>query len=139
MLRPIMLALALIVAIPVLSAMLIDTGEVVVLETRDARGHLQETQLWIVDLDGAQYIRAGNPHTHWADRMRGAPTVGLVRGGAHTDCIAEEVSDPVLVERVAAAMAAKYGSADRIWSLASDRAESAVFRLTPAPARRAHP
>ena len=60
-------ALAIITATPLV-------GEVVTLHTRDSGGDWETTPLWIVDLEGGSYLRAGSPdESGWVTRARANP------------------------------------------------------------------
>jgi len=56
-----------------------ETGEVVVLTTVGPEGEPVETRLWVVDLDGSQYLRAGEG-SGWYGRLVAQPVVTLRRG-----------------------------------------------------------
>ncbi len=58
-----------------------ETGEVVVLTSQGADGP-QETRLWVVDLDGVQYLRA-SPDSGWYQRLVAQPNAELERGASH--------------------------------------------------------
>ena len=59
-----------------------ETGEVVVLTSpaNQAGRQERETRLWIVDLDGLQYLRA-RPEAGWYQRLLAQPDVELQRAG----------------------------------------------------------
>ena len=145
MLRMWMLAVGLIVAVPVLAALLIDQGELITIETVDGEGHSHETQLWVVEVDGTLFVRSGNPNTRWAARMQAHPEIELRRGESHVPARAEVIPDSRLRDRVAYAMNDKYGAADDLWALMQDRDRSLVFALreisaaAAVPAAEAHP
>lgn len=56
-----------------------ESAEVVVLTSQGPDGG-QETRLWVVDLEGVQYLRA-NPDSGWYQRLVAEPDVELVRNG----------------------------------------------------------
>ena len=68
-------------------------GEVVELDTYDARGNRFTTPLWVVDLHGEPWLRAGDPESAWLQRMRRNPEVEvhLKRDGQRTAYLAEIV------------------------------------------------
>lgn len=76
-----LLALALVVVMGV-SMLASESGEVVVLTTKDAAGGPHETRVWIVDDGGALWLRAGNPTSRWLLAIQRDPTVEVERGGA---------------------------------------------------------
>jgi len=138
--RPIMLALGLFVFVLVAGALLVEEGEIVQLTTHDAALHELETQLWIVDLDGAEYLRAGRANARWLERIRVRPEVVLQRGEESVPRLAVPLDDRELRRRVDAAMARKYGLSDRLFRLLRDAKGSVPVRLDPvkdpaAPAR----
>ena len=57
-----------------------ETGEVVVLTSQSPEGD-QETRLWVVDLDGVQYLRA-SPDSGWYQRLVAEPEALLEREGS---------------------------------------------------------
>lgn len=99
-----------------------ESGEVVVLRTRDAEGGVHETRLWVVDHEGAAWLRAGNPDSGWLARLRSRPEAEIVRGG-ETFAV-RGVPDPAMRDTVNRLMAEKYGWSDRYIRLfvASDAA-----------------
>ena len=138
--RRIMLGLAAVAAFLTVGAMLLPEGEVVTLHALDAEGHETETQLWIVEVDGAEYVRAPNDRHRWLLRVRARPDVELSRSRhaaapeerEHFRAVVD--ASPAVRDAVNAAFARKYGVADRFFGLVLD-AESAVpVRLDPAPA-----
>ena len=104
-------------------------GEVVVLRTSDAAGETQETRLWIVQVDGADYLRAGNPQSSWLVRLRESPEVEVERAGVSAPYRAELV--PEMSPKVDAMIAEEYGLADRYIGLIRSEGESIAVRLDP--------
>ena len=131
--RIIMIAVSALAGAVVLLALLINVGEVVVLETTDELARQHETQLWVVELEGTPYLRAGNPGVAWLARLRAHPLVELKRDGEFRRyrALPHEV-EPVR-ERLAASMRAKYGLADRLIGSILDRSRAVPIRLVPAP------
>lgn len=105
-------------------------GERVTLRTEDAAGEGHATPLWVVELDGTLFLRAGDRASGWVERLRAEPGVELRRGGTWRRYRAELV--PERTEAVSARMAAKYGLADRLVGLIRDPARSVAVRLEPA-------
>lgn len=83
--------------------------EVVVLRAQDDAGATQTTRLWVVDVDGAAYVRTGNPNNPWLLRVRAHPDVEVTRGGKTASYRAVPVEDPAIRDRVNAAVLQKYG------------------------------
>ena len=85
-----------------------ESAEVVVLTSQGPDG-AKETRLWVVDLDGTQYLRA-SPGSGWYERLVASPEVALVRGGQSARYRAE--TRPAQAAEVNALMQAKYGWRD---------------------------
>jgi hypothetical protein len=101
--------------------------EVAVLRTTDAGGIVHETKLWVVDVDGATWVRVAHPARAWFERLRANPDVELVRSGVARPYRAVAMQDPGVRERVDAAFAAKYGVTDWWYGL--------LVRRDPVPVR----
>ncbi|MEN8183913.1 MAG: DUF2255 family protein [Myxococcota bacterium] len=129
--RILLTAIGLFVGVVVLGALAIDEGEVVTLTTQDAHGRSQETQLWIVDLEGTSYLRSATPETEWLDRLRADPRGQLRRGEEEQPIQAVPMDGGKLRVQVNRAMAAKYGVADRLYSRLYDRSRSVPVRILP--------
>ena len=72
--------LALVMLVFVSQMVASETGEVVVLTSQSPEGD-QETRLWVVDLDGVQYLRA-SPDSGWYQRLVAEPEALLEREGS---------------------------------------------------------
>jgi hypothetical protein len=130
--RTILLVTGLLTGLVVMVAVFgVDEGEVVNLTTVDADGALFDTQLWIVDIDGTGWLRAGRPVAHWLARVRAHPAVEVKRGESVGLYTAVPVDDATMRERVNRAMAEKYGTADRMTSRFLDPRRSVPIRLDP--------
>ncbi len=104
--------LAVVIVLLLTQAIASETGEVVVLHTTDATGNDATTRVWIVDYDGAQWLRAGQPTSAWYVRLAAQPAIRLQRG----DVVADYVAVPMPEERaiVNDAMRHKYGWRDAL-------------------------
>jgi hypothetical protein len=121
---------ALVVAIFALQIIASETGEVVVLHARDATGEVVETRLWVVDMDGAQYLRAGDAGSGWFGRLSANPEVEVERAGRAAAYLA--VPEPARNAALNVLMREKYGWRDRIISLmVGDRDAAIPVRLEP--------
>lgn len=129
--RLVLIAIGGLVAAIVIGALAIDEGEVVSLTTFDAEGKPHLTQLWIVDLDGHSYLRAAAPENAWLERLRARPEALLARSEQDRAVTATPLSHPELRSRVNRAMAEKYGSSDRLYSVLFDRAHSVPVLVEP--------
>jgi hypothetical protein len=78
-----------------------ESGEVVVLHAGDT-----ETRLWIVEHDGALWLR-GDPDAGWVAALRAEPEVVVDRADERRDFIAEPV--PEELATINELMAEKYG------------------------------
>jgi len=108
----------------------IEDGEVVILETTDSSGQIFETKLWVVEHQRVLYLR-GVRGSRWVQRVRSHPEVTLVRGADERIYHARPTHDPDTLARVNAAMASKYGYAERLFgSLLEDETRIAI-RLDP--------
>jgi hypothetical protein len=87
-----------------------ESGEVVVLRTRDAAGAAHETRLWVVEHEGRPWLRAGNPDTGWLVRLQARPEVEVVRGDETLRVRAVPVAGAR--DRINELMHEKYGLAD---------------------------
>ena len=132
--RRVMLAIGVVTGILVLGALLLDEGEVVTLIS-EADERTYPTQLWIVQVDGREFIRANRPNAHWLVRLRANPEVQLRRTDAHGSAAelywAQFVESPELKARVDAEIANKYRLADRVWGRFAHRGRSRVIELLP--------
>ncbi len=99
-----------------------ESAEVVVLTSEGAEGP-QETRLWVVDLDGVQYLRAGLD-SGWYQRLVATPEAGLVREGAPGEYRAE--AHMAVVDEVNRLMREKYGWRDAYIDLLLGGREDAV-------------
>lgn len=107
-----------------------ETGEVVVLHTRDG-DTVSTTRLWVVEDDGVLWLRAGGGTAQgWYQRLLANPEVELERGTVRANYLT--LPEPERNARINALMAEKYGWRDRIIGLlAADRSDSIPVRLMP--------
>ncbi|MEM1436194.1 MAG: hypothetical protein AAGG11_19220 [Pseudomonadota bacterium] len=105
-----------------------ESGEVVVLETRDADGNPMETRLWVVDYDGDPWLRAGSAGSGWAERITAAETVAVTRNNIRRSYRPDP--DPAAREEVNRLMAEKYAWREQlIGTLVGGRDQSLPIRL----------
>ena len=109
-----------------------ESGEAVVLRTRDEAGGVHETRLWVVDYDGSPWLRAGNPSGGWFSRLSARPEVEVVRGGQTLAFQAAPM--PAARDTINDLMHEKYGWADSYICLFFPRAAKIPVRLLPAAA-----
>jgi hypothetical protein len=106
-----------------------ESGEVVVLRTRDAAGAVRETRLWVVEHEGSSWLRAGNEDTGWYLRLVAEPEVEVERYGAARAYRAVPV--PAARDAINARMQEKYGAADSFISFFFRRPLKIAVRLDP--------
>lgn len=105
-----------------------ETGEVVVLTTETADGP-KETRLWVVEVEGTQYLRAG-ADSGWYQRLLAAPDVQLTRNGDAAAYRAE--AHPHAAAEVNGLMRAKYGWRDVVIEvLVGGRDDAIAVALVP--------
>ena len=129
--RVVMITVAILAVLLVVASRLIDEGEIVKVTTLDSSGRDQVTEVWIVDLDGGSYLRAGSPDAAWLARVRAHPEITVHRGDRDAKYRAVCDEGASIRGRVNLAMSEKYGFADWLWALLSDRVArcpSASFR-----------
>ena len=126
-----MIVLAVIVAAFVVGSIAIDEGEVVHLWTLDEEGRAHESDLWIVDVDGASFLRANGPDARWFVRLQANPRVTVERDDRSFAYEAVPLSEPREKERVDRAMAEKYGLPEGLWGWMTRAGETIPIRLEP--------
>ncbi len=136
--RAAIFAVGILVAAVVVGALLVDEGEVATLSTRDAEGRHFDTQVWLVELDDALFLRSNSPDSEWLARVRERPEVELTRGDETAAWRSAPQSDPDLRRRVNEAMARKYGTSDRLLCWVLDKQAMVPVLLEPAPGGGAH-
>jgi hypothetical protein len=134
-LRWLAVLLGLLLGLAALEVVASESGEVVVLRTRDASGAVLETRLWVVDHDGSMWLRAGNPAGGWFARLSENPEVEVER--RHETLAFRAVPEPEARDAINALMQEKYGWADSYVSFFFPRARKVPVRLVPAAASHA--
>ena len=137
-----MVGIAATCALIVIAAVAVPEGEIATLNVIDEEGHSHPIQLWKVSIDGTSYLRAADPDADWLIELRRQPKVtlgaGLHAGEIPVPIFAEVIdTDPELRRRVTAAMARKYGIAERIWAALRNSDDSVPVRIAPRPAESA--
>ncbi len=127
--RTLWLLLTLFVGVLILQGVASESGEIVVLSTQASGDKPEETRLWVVDLDGFQYLRAGQAESGWFKRLQATPRVGVERGD---DRMAyDAVPEPERQTQINDLMAAKYGWADAFIGKLFGRDGAVAVRLVP--------
>lgn len=102
-------------------------GEVVQIETSDAKGHSFKTSVWIVDFDRAAWLRAGDADADWVRHLRADPLVFVTRAGERRSYRAQVFEK--LTPQVNEAMRKKYGRADQLVSTIHNADDVVAIRL----------
>ena len=108
-----------------------ESGEVVTLRTVDGQGESHATRLWLIEHEGAEFVRTGHPDKLWFVRLRANPSVELEREGAISKRTAVVVHDAETTRGVNDVYEGKYGDANWIVALSGDAADRVVVRLDP--------
>lgn len=109
-----------------------ESGEVATIRTVDADGAPLETRIWVVDHEGAQWIRTGSSASRWMARVKASPEVEVTRNGATATY--RPVFVPEATDVVNGLMAEKYGWADDVIGVLIPRDDAQIVRLDPSPA-----
>lgn len=127
--RVVLLAMAALLAVGALEMVAAESGEVVVLRTRDAAGAEHETRLWVVDEGGRAWLRSGSPGASWFGALGERPEVEVARGAETLSVRA--VPQPEARARINELMLVKYGWADRFIGFLFGRDDAIPIRLDP--------
>ncbi len=107
-----------------------ESGEIVILETRDAAtGGVRATRLWVVDHEGSLWLRAGGPRVSWFRRLEAQPDVTVTRGSEALPMRA--VPTPEARDTINDLMYQKYGFADSLICFFLPRDKKVPVRLLP--------
>lgn len=124
------MALAIFLLLLIIARVALERGEVVQLHTLDPQNERVVTELWVVDDEGLQYLRAGNPEDLWLARIRDNYSVELTRKGETRQYKAVVRVDKR--DRINRLMADKYSWGDRFRELLSGtRAHAVPVELHP--------
>ena len=121
---------ALLLFVVLLQGVASETGEVVVLTSVDqAISAPTTTRLWVVDHDGAMWLR-GDAASGWTQRVlaQSMPVV-MERNGVRYEFVV--TSEPERLALVNQLMREKYGWRDQFISMMAPREDSVALRLTP--------
>jgi hypothetical protein len=105
-----------------------EQDEVVMLRTLDDLGEPHDTELWVVDYDGAAWVRVARPERLWYQRLLADPRAQFVRAGVERDVVASPHEE--LRAELDAAFRAKYGAVDW-WYGVLLREDAIPVRLDP--------
>lgn len=104
-----------VAVVAVLAGLLVlasETGEVAKITSVDEAGTFHETRVWVVDIAGETYVRAGTRESAWLDRVRTRSLVVLERAGVQREVRLVLAADQT--PEVNLHMAHKYGWADMV-------------------------
>jgi len=121
---------AVVLALSIFYAVIAESGEVVVLETRDAAG-LHETRLWVVDHEGFAWLRTGDATAPWLARLRAHPEVTVTRGGVRREYRAVPVEDAATRAAINALELQKYGWRESVLRVGGMDPAGKPIRLEP--------
>ena len=103
-----------------------ESGEVVVVTTQ-ADGETHDSRLWVVDLEGDQWLRSGSDAALWYQRMLKEPQVQVTRDGAtFSATVVPDVSRRDAVNKL---MNEKYGMADDLIAMLFGREDAIPLKL----------
>jgi Uncharacterized protein conserved in bacteria (DUF2255) len=86
--------------------------ELVVIRTLDGDGTQYHTKVWVVDHDGAPWVRVANPGRFWFHRLSRNPHAPLIRGGVEQPVIARPADFVEARAAIDARFREKYGVVD---------------------------
>ena len=124
--------IAVVVVVMLAQAVASESGEVVVLHTLDTTGKDVTTRIWVVDYDGAQWLRAGRAESGWYARLAAHPDIRIERA----DVIAGYTAIPTPEARqvINDRMQDKYGWRESFISRMLGGRDGAIpIRLQPRP------
>jgi hypothetical protein len=125
------LAVGAVIVLVAVGVLWVDEGEVVTLTTVDDEGRSSVTGLWIVEIDGRTYLRAGSPKAKWLERIRARPEVALTRDDVTEKVRATPIEDVALRNAVSWAMRDKYGFIDAVLVRIIDHSEAVPILVEP--------
>jgi hypothetical protein len=133
LLRKVLVVVGVVLAIPLLvflvQGIAAESGEVVVVRTQDSTGNPHETRLWVVDDDGASWLRAGTAAAGWLAHIERQPEIEVVRGDE--TLLVRGVPEPSRRLRTNELMREKYGWAYAYITFLFSRGDSVPIRLVP--------
>ncbi len=108
--------------------------EVVTLHTVDAKGAPRDVRLWVMDLDGATYLRT-RTGSGWYSEVQAQPGFEVTRGAVRQRFTG--VAHPELRDAINKAMREKYGWGDAFISFTlGGRDDAIALQLVPVAAAR---
>ena len=128
--RTILVALAAaLTTFAAVTAVALESKEVVTIRTLDADGRARDTRTWIADDGGFAWVEAANPERPFLRQLEARPDVELVRAGRTRRCRAEALPNPAGHSRIRQMLAVRYGWADCWIGMLTDTSQSIAVRL----------
>lgn len=119
------------------SVALIESGEVVVIHTRDTAGEFHSARVWVVDHEDRQWVAPGNRSNAWFQRLLVDPRVELARSGVRSCHVVAVVESPdsipvleLFLEKYASVIRAT-GLLNRLIEPSGDESPPVAVRLDP--------
>jgi hypothetical protein len=106
--------------------------EVAVLRSFDPDGTPHDTKLWVVDHEGAPWVRVANPGREWFHRLAANPRAELVRGERVQVVVATAHDSAEVRAALDQSFREKYGVTDWWYGLLLRR-DAIPVRLDPVP------
>lgn len=113
----------------VLTAVALESGDVVVVATYDLHGERRETRAWIAEADGALWIEAANPDRLFYRDILAGSAVEIERDGVVGRFTAEPAANPAGHRKIRRLLRAKYGWKDAWIGLLADTSRSIGIQL----------
>lgn len=124
--------IALVVLVMLVQGIASESGEVAVLHTLDATGKDATTRVWVVDYDGASWLRSGSAESGWYTRLVAQPDIRVERADVTATHIA--MPTPEARQIINDLMQDKYGWRESlIGRLVGGRDNAIPIRLQPRP------
>ena len=114
------------------TAYVLESGGVGVVETLSPGGEVRSTHVWPVRIDGELWLEAGTPENGWYVDVQSSPEVELDYQGMRARYRAVPVLGPAARERLRAAIRSAFGWRDRWVGIWVDSSTSIAVRLDPA-------
>ena len=123
------IVVALVAAMGVGQLLASESGEVVLLTTKDTAREPVQTRVWIVEYDGGVWLRSGQPGSAWHQRLENDPEVEVERGGVTIAYQAEPRPDAR--DAINGLMRKKYAWADWYIDALFDVSDAVPIQLVP--------
>jgi hypothetical protein len=108
-------------------------AEEVDIETRSQAGETHRTVIWIVEQDGAVYIRSfRGPRGRWYREALADPAVAIHVDGRRVPATAVPATDPASVEACSEGLRAKYARSQSLRAMLVDDVLPTTMKLVPA-------